>query len=122
MDMRLCLGVIIFFLCLSLPGCKSPEMPKIDVSFWAGDSANEGIARSQENRTMACSSSDFDDMVCLSYEDVRKIYDLLLQCERWPKSSLVMTRRDLHGFVKKNYGVVHHVFTTPVREMESIHN
>lgn len=104
------LGIAIIVWILTLPGCKTP-MPAIDVAFWAGDSAKDGVSRAQENKTMACSDPSFDDYTCLSYEDVKKIFALLQECQQWPSTmTLVKANVLMKRFTKKNPEVVQHVF------------
>jgi hypothetical protein len=79
------IGMAFILYSLFLQGCQSAPMPEVNAHFWAGDSAQSGITRAQESQTMACRSPEFDQMVCLSYSDLGEIFNLLLQCERWPE-------------------------------------
>lgn len=64
---------IIFFLVLN-QGCAT-RSPSVDVSFWSGDSLKVGITRAQPGgRTISCSDLEFNSYVCLTYDDVRKLY------------------------------------------------
>lgn len=106
------IGLSLFCFCFSLTGCKHAEMPPIDVTFWAGDSARGGVTRKQENKTIPANDPEFDSYACLSYEDVRKIYDTLLTCKDWgdqPK----MTRHELKSFKRYNRDVIRHVSSSP---------
>lgn len=80
-------GLGIIFFIMTLPGCASTTPPPIDVQFWAGDSIEEGISRTQEKRFIECKASEFDEYVCLTYDDLKKIYEALLQCEDWSYAS-----------------------------------
>lgn len=111
------LGMAIIFWVLALPGCKNP-IPVIDVSFWAGDSAKDGVSRAQEGKTLACKDPQFDQFVCLTYEDLQKIYDTLLECKDWPKSQLA-SDRDLRHFKKMNPEVYHYV-RARIEQRESV--
>lgn len=103
------IGIAIILWVISLPGCKS-SMPPIDVSFWAGDSAKDGVTRTQENKTIECKDPEFDELVCLTYEDVKKIFAVLLQCEQWPRSAtLVKTDKLLRRLEKHNPEVANYV-------------
>lgn len=103
----LCLfaGLFIIFYLLTLPGCKE-SIPPIDATFWAGDSKNIGITRAQDSKTIQCNQAEFDQYVCLSYDDVKKIYDTLLQCKEWPKK---MTSKQAEQLYKTNGEIIHHV-------------
>lgn len=101
-------GLAIIFWVFLLQGCKS-SMPPIDVSFWAGDSAKDGVSRSQENKTIPCNDPEMDDLVCLSYTDLKKIFAVLLQCQQWPSTvSLVKTDKLLRRFERNNPEVLLH--------------
>lgn len=102
----LLLVAAVFVIVLSLSGCAN-HPPKVDVSFWAGDSAKDGISRAQENKTMPCADPEFDNYVCLSYEDLKEIFDAMLLCKQW--SGTLMTNRDIRNLVKKNKDVIDHV-------------
>lgn len=115
-----CLLMGVLLIAWALSGCKSPDMPRVDVKFWAGDSANDGISRSQEGKTISCASPEFDEMACLTYTDMKKIFDLLLQCERWPRSAVMMTKRDKQRFLRENNEVIHHVVQASDRETQSL--
>lgn len=110
------LGLGIIFFILTLSGCQS-NMPPIDVSFWAGDSAKSGITRSQESKTIECSSPEFDTYTCLSYADIQKIYGTLLECKQWPT---LATSKQLKRFVSKNSEVINHVLRDSQESVESV--
>jgi len=101
-------SMICFAGSIGLMGCKHPDMPPVDVTFWAGDSAHEGVTRKQEGKTIKASDEAFDDLACLSYLDVRKIYDVLLSCKDWgdqPK----MSSQEMKRFQKYNREVIGNV-------------
>jgi hypothetical protein len=91
---------------LTLSGCHT-GIPKIDAEFWAGDSKSKGISRKQEGQTIPCDDPVIDDYVCLSYEDLQKIYHTLLQCKQW--SGTTMSTREQLVFFRKNRGLLEHV-------------
>jgi len=81
-----CFGIgILLILFVIQSGCKSMP-PSIDAKFWAGDSQNDGITRAQDHETIPCKDSRFDEYVCQSYADLRKIYQTLLKCKQWSTS------------------------------------
>lgn len=98
------IGLIIFI--LTIPGCAGTHLPPIDASFWAGDSAKNGISRSQENRTLECKDPSFDNYTCLSYQDIQKIYDTMLECKEWPT---LATHSQIKEFAKRNPEVIQNV-------------
>lgn len=108
------MGILIILWVFSLPGCKS-AMPPVDVSFWAGDSAKEGITRSQESKTIACSDPAMDDYVCLSYEDVKKLFSILLQCQQWPSDINLVKTKALYRFLAKKNPEVDHALRSSHR-------
>lgn len=97
------IGIAGIVFVLTLPGCQA-NMPPIDAQFWGGDSARQGISRSQENRTLECKQPEFDKYVCLTYEDLQKIYDTLLECKQWPT---LATRGQQARFISENPEVIH---------------
>lgn len=72
----------IMLLCSFLFGCTSVP-PKMDIIFWAGDSSKDGITRAQESRTIECDEAEIDDYACLTYEDVKKMFDTMNRCQDW---------------------------------------
>lgn len=95
----LAFGLSIVFVSLSLPACTHP-MPAVDVTIWAGDSAKSGITRAQENRTLACAEPDFDEYACLTYQDIKKLYAMMLQCKEWGPP--IATQSQVKTLFKKN--------------------
>jgi hypothetical protein len=100
-------GVLMILYALALPGCKS-NMPSIDAKFWAGDSAQAGISRSQDQKTLECKSPEFDQFVCLTYDDLRKIYNTLLKCKQWEAQAKASPEETL-AFLESNAEVINHV-------------
>jgi hypothetical protein len=113
------LGAAIIVYVLTMTGCRT-NVPAIDAKFWAGDSAKSGITRAQENRTLACENPEFDEYVCLSYEDLKKIYSTLLQCKDWGNIQL-MSSRQAKKYYKKNKQVLDYVLYENSNKMESSH-
>src|SRR3954467_13606409 len=101
------LGLAIIGYMLCLHGCRSAPIPKIDVQTWAGDSANSGISRSQDNKTIRCDEPAMDNYVCMSYEDLKEIVKTMLQCKQW--STALMSQKDQQRFYKKNQEVMDRV-------------
>lgn len=102
-----CLGLAL--LCIGLGsgmiGCNHPDMPPIDVTFWAGDSAKGGITRSQDHVTLLATDPKFDEMACLTYKDVQKLYSTMLTCKDWgdqPK----MSANEVETLKEKNHALV----------------
>lgn len=84
---RPCLAILVFtisfiFGLLMGPGCASP-LPTIDIKTWAGDSKIEGIQRAQDKKSISCKDPEFDQMICMTYEDLKKIYLTLPKCKAW---------------------------------------
>lgn len=111
-------GILIVLGVLLMPGCASNNMPPIDVSFWAGNSSEAGITRTQENKTIDCKSPEFDNYTCLTYADIGRIYDTMLECKQWP---LLAKTKDIKRFVRKNPEVIQHVlYKEGFKNLESI--
>lgn len=92
------LGISLILLVLT-QGCKH-TIPPIDVSFWSGDSAKDGISRSQENKTLQCNDPAFDQYVCLTYTDLQKIFSTMLECKKW--SVATASRSQIKQMILKN--------------------
>jgi hypothetical protein len=76
--------IAIEYVFLMCPGCATP-LPSIDIQTWAGDSKTGSIVRSQEEMQLKCSDPLFNEMVCITYEDMKKIYLTLPKCRSWDK-------------------------------------
>lgn len=99
-------GLSVCYLALNLQGCSYP-MPKVDVTFWAGDPSIDGVSRAQDNEHMVCSDQKFEDYACLTYADIKKLYAAMLQCKEWGPP--IATKDEVTALLKKNSEVVHHV-------------
>jgi len=89
----LLLGASLILFSLSLSGCKG-EPPALELTIWAGDSHNAGISRSYEGKTISCSDPLFDDYMCISYADAKKIGETILKCKVWETSEEEVKRRE----------------------------
>ena len=87
------------FCVLILTGCPHLDIPKIDVTLWAGDYERQGITRAQEEKTLACMDPQFDEFVCLTYEDLRTLYNTMLKCKEWDDETSV---KNAKKFIDKN--------------------
>lgn len=102
------IGLMIIFWLFGT-GC-SHNVPAIDVTFWAGDSAHSGISRSQESKTISCTDGLFDDYACLTYRDVQKIYATMLTCKNWGAS--LASQKEFNQMASKNHEVIDNVIQT----------
>lgn len=107
------LGLTIVYIALHLSGCSYP-VPKVDVTFWAGDSAHASIRRSQDEEQIFCSDPKFDEYAALSYQDIKNIYEAMLQCKEWGPP--VATQQQLQTELKHNNEVIQRVLSTKKRE------
>lgn len=65
-------------------GCATvASFPAMDIQTWAADSKFSSIVRSQDRRTIQCKDPLFDEMICMSYNDLKKLYETLLSCKSW---------------------------------------
>jgi hypothetical protein len=101
-------GLTIIVIVITFSGCRSTPMPAVDVKFYSGDSKNGGITRAQEHKTIECKEPEFDEYVCLTYADVKKIMAAMLQCKDWSNTTL-MTSRQKKRLYKENKELIHHV-------------
>lgn len=62
-----------------LTGCATK--PDLRVSTWAGDSKSGSVMRAQEKRSIKCTALEFDDMVCVNYEDMKLLQEVLLESD-----------------------------------------
>lgn len=99
-------GFLLVIGLLAFSGCQTPPMPPIDVTFWSGDSSQSGITRSQENVTIQCNNPKFDEYVCLTYSDIQRIYDTMLECKQWPQ---LASKKQIKQLAKHNAEVIEHV-------------
>lgn len=84
------LGIAICII-VSLNGCatsrySSSVPPPVDVKSWSGDSSANGITRNQLDSismTLQCKDPLFDEYVCMTYMDLKKIHSTLYQCKEW---------------------------------------
>lgn len=102
----MCFSLGILTIVFITSGC-SHNVPKIDVSVWAGDSAKNGISRAQEGRTIECTDPSFDAYACLTYTDIQKIYSTILQCQQWGPA--LASKRDYKRMVNNNREVIQNV-------------
>ena len=114
--MRILANSFLILISLLLTACPSAPIPKINVSLWAGDSERQGITRAQEKKTMACSDPQMDEFVCLTYEDLRRIYGLVLSCQKWGAQ---VSDQNFKVFLDKNADVHNILFEkglTPISQ------
>ena len=58
--------------------------PKWTAKFYAGTPDIDGISRSQDNDIIYCKDPTFNDYVCLSYDDLKKLEtEVLSKCKDW---------------------------------------
>jgi hypothetical protein len=84
---------------LSLTGCPSGPVPKVDVKLWAGSPDEVGIRRNAQEFE-SCSDPKFNGKVCLTYDDLAKFYSVILKCEKWPAGVAFMTEREKKRWMK----------------------
>ena len=80
-------------LILGLAGCRSAP-PKVDLKIYAGDSARAGVTRKQSDETISCADPKIDELGCMPYEDIKKLFDLLWACKQWGPEIARMNRRE----------------------------
>lgn len=109
MSLKKCSILLSSALLLLLLGCKTAPLPKLDLSIWAGDSGSQSIKRSKDE--IKSSDPKFDDYACVSYADLKKIFDTIVSCKEWPKGVQMMTAGEanhaskLYSDVAKKAGV-----------------
>lgn len=75
---------------LLLIGCAAPNthVPSVDIQLWAGNPLRASIQRAQTGQELACFDPSFNNYVCLSYEDLQKIYATFLRCKDWSNTQI----------------------------------
>lgn len=64
--------------------CQTGNRPNWNAEFWAGHSLGGSIVRDQDEQELLCTAPEFDDFVCLTYDDLLKLEtEVLSKCERW---------------------------------------
>ncbi len=76
------LSIILAFSLLIFIACPS-DMPDWHGKLYSCSSRVQGIIRSQSNHIILASEPEFDDFVCLSYEDLSELIDILKRCKKW---------------------------------------
>lgn len=72
----------------TVPSCGTGELDPLDAAdrvelkAFAGDSSSHGISRAQEKKTIKCDSPEIDEYICLSYEDLKKIFNQLKRLQQ----------------------------------------
>lgn len=107
-------GLLLSLIAVYCAGCPGTEMPKIDVSLWAGDSHRAGVTRAQEQKTIACQDEQMDEFVCLTYDDLKKIYGTLLKCKKWGES---VSQENTQKFIDHNPEVHQNLFKSTVPQL-----
>lgn len=102
-----------------LTACRSAP-PKVSVDLWAGDSGatfdrshrgdlnttyRGGITRAQVGESIACDDIRIEEYVCMTYADLKKLFDLIWMCERWPRGMQRMNNEEIEKTLKA-YGIV----------------
>lgn len=65
--------------------CSQP-IPAIDIKIWSGDAEHGSIRRAQIGEELLATDPRFNQYSCMTYDDLKKIYDTLLQCKKWRSS------------------------------------
>jgi len=94
---------VVLFVVLSV-GCAKPNIPEAlkDIKIWAGDSANVGITRKQDNITIKAEDPKFDDYAALSYSDLNKIIYYLSMCQSYPSDIPMLGQSQLKSLMGQN--------------------
>lgn len=75
--------------------CSGKTPPSVDVKIWQGDPVLEAIVRRQENMFILCQERQFRDFLCLTGEDLEKIYVTYTGCcLEWAANCPKMTRQE----------------------------
>jgi hypothetical protein len=95
-------------LLLSLSGCKSGPMPRLDVRFYAADSVSESVIHTSKDPAGKPVRDDqifakeprFDSGLWLSYEDIKKIYVVMQSCKEWRPDTPMMSEDEVRAFIQ----------------------
>lgn len=90
--LRGCLLILILSLSLASCGHGNPQVPAIDIRLYAGSPEKGGIERAQDKEVISCVEPRFNEFTCLTYSDLRRVYEILLQCRDWDGISMISAR------------------------------
>jgi hypothetical protein len=73
---------VLLILLIFIEGCKTaaPQLTQEDVYLWAGDSKSIAISRSQFNLLLYCTDPEFDNYVCMTYDELERFFNRLQEC------------------------------------------
>lgn len=103
--------------CFILTACPAKEMPKIDVTLWSGDPDILSITRGEGQISIGCDDSQFEQFVCLTYEDLKNIYSTMLKCTQWSED---ISAENTKAFLDRNPDMHEKVFKKKIRVWESM--
>lgn len=86
-----------------LQACEGARaIPRLDLELWSGDSMRASVRRKQQNLEISCADRRLDGMVCMTYGDLREVYELLQKCERWPDGTVLMGQSDARRLLRRD--------------------
>ena len=89
--------------------CATGPIPKVNIKTWAGDSSRGAIRRSQDPDQISCTDPRFDSYACITYSDVRSLYDALQSCQGFAEGTPLMTEQEKKEFYTQNKPVLKRV-------------
>ena len=80
------IGIVTFVILVNLACVTArPAQPHTKIETWAGDSKSGSVLRGQDRQQIECKSPQFDQMVCMKYDDLQKLHFLMGKCDSWEK-------------------------------------
>lgn len=74
--------------------CHKVVPPTWTGELYAGDSSKSSIVRAQSNEEVSCSDSNFDNYVCMSYDDYKSFIRTFVDgCKVWDKDVAVYRKK-----------------------------
>lgn len=77
--------VILNLYCVN--GCKHPDPPPWYGKIFSGDSSQEAIVRAQSNEKIYCNDSNFNNYMCVTYEDFKDLIKIIDSCAVWERDA-----------------------------------
>jgi len=78
----------------SFVSCKHPKPPSWNGKIYAAYSQESAIVRAQSNETIYCNSAEFDNYLCISYDDYKSFIKTFVDgCQAWDRDVVEYKRK-----------------------------
>lgn len=86
-------------LTLSLTGCPTGPVPKVDLQLFAGSPTEDGVRRNK-NEFQKCADPKFVEKVCMPFNNLRALQSVIMSCEKWPEGMQMMSNSEKKHWYK----------------------